>query len=208
MLADPAQRATILAALENNVSQSLTLTEVEPGIYRATYDNANVEGFYKVTFNVDAETVKNGRFMRIHKGGRYIPVVPDQNATLDAVSLDILTPCTHPGGCYAIDVQPKDGAGNLLGPGKAGLFSLPDFDGVLLEPVEDKLNGHYVIKVGYPAGVTERPTINIFGVTITPAVGPASILDKIFDWIKDHPFWLIILLLLLLLLIWWLFFRK
>lgn len=209
MLADPAQRATILAALQNSVSQTLTLTEAEPGIYRANYNNADVEGFYKANFYVDAETVKNGRFTRTRKGGRYIPVMPDKDAILDTIVITTLADCKYPGGCYAITVQPKDATGNLLGPGKAGLFNLVDFDGVLMRPVQDKLDGNYVIKVAYPAGVTERPTINIYGVEITPEVGPGGVLDDIIDWIKHNLLWVIILLLLLLLLlIWWLFFRK
>lgn len=192
MLADPDLRAQLLAALDAGKLQTVTLSESDPGVYRGDFTDTVVEGAYTVNFFVDAEAPDNGRFMRTFKTMYYVSVVPDQDATTDTVATLAIDPCPYPGGCFAIDVQPKDGAGNLLGPGKASLFTLPDFKGVQLEPVADNLNGTYTIKVGYPEGVSGNPTLDIYGVQITPDVIPEPM---------DNYFILLLVLLLLLLVI-------
>ena len=201
MLADPGLRDTLLAALHPSALQTLTLVESSPGKYAATYNDAVAEGVYEINFFVDAETPDNGRFTRTFETGLYVPVVADEAATQASAIVSSLTPCDFSGGCYAIMVQPMDGAGNLLGPGKAPLFSLPDFNGQILKPFADNLDGTYTIKIGYPGAITENPTIDIYGVEITVEVKSESPIDVILDWIRMNPLWVLLLILLLLLLL-------
>jgi len=191
MLDDAGQRAEILAALEATGCDTLTLAEGDPGVYGAQYTDTPVEGVYRVRFSVDADAPGSGRFTRKWTLTRYVPVVSDNAATLDSVTTSDITPCSQPGGCIAVNLKPVDAAGNLLGPGKGTLFSLVEFDGVLLQPVADNLDGSYTLQVGYPAGVTERPVLDIGGTVITlPIPGKGGFFQRF-----GH--WLILLLILL-----------
>ncbi len=193
MLADPDERAVILSALEATGCDTLTLGEGDPGVYGAQYTDTSVEGVYRVRFSVDAQAAGSGRFTRVWTLTRYVSVVSDPEATLDSATSTAITPCSYAGGCFGITLKPVDGAGNLLGPGKETLFSLVDFDGVLLQPVADNLDGSYTISVGYPEGVTERPVLVIDGTTVTlPVPGKGSFLERF-----GH--WLILLLILVIL---------
>jgi hypothetical protein len=204
MLANPAQRDALLEALIAGAAQTVTLTETERGRYTGSLTDTGAEGIYQVRFLVDGETPDNGRFTRTFTLTRYVPVVPDPDATKNTVSVASIPECPLPGGCFAITLKPQDSAGNLLGPGKSPLFSVPG--DVELLNIVDELNGAFTLKVGYPEGVTGNPGIDIYGVEVVPEV-PGAPDGGILEWLKAY-LWLMILLLLLLILILFLIRRK
>lgn len=194
MLGDSASRERVLAALRPTGVDTLVLTEAEPGIYAAQYDRTGAEGAYPVRFLVDAETPDNGPFTRTFVSSEYVPVVVDEDATAPTIDVTELMDCPYPGGCFGVTLRPEDAAGNLIGPGKASLVSLADFDGELLEPVVDNLDGTYTVGIGYPAGVRGQPTIDIYGVQIqAPIPGKGGFLDFL-----PGPWWIWLILLLVI----------
>jgi len=69
-----------------------------------------------------------------------------------------------------------DAAGNLLGPGKAGLLNVTQDFGKVLEPISDQLDGSYKVKIGYtsrryPAGFQKKPVNGIRGVKVPVSLG-------------------------------------
>jgi hypothetical protein len=173
MLDDPQLRHALLAATQASLEQTLTLVESQPGEYTATYNNARVEGVYEINFFIDAETPGNGRFTRTFETGHYVPVVVDPAVTQGSLIITPLTPCGVAGGCFGITLRPADRAGNLLGPGKETLITLPNFEGQL-DSIADNLDGTYTINISYPNAPTKDPVIDIFGVEVTVDIVPGD----------------------------------
>jgi hypothetical protein len=191
MLADPAERATLLKALEQGAEQGIPLTETSPGVYTAAFPATLAEGIYKLGFRVTATAPGNGAFTRMYDTDFYVPVVPDPKASIATLSTTtITTGCTSRGGCVAFTLKPTDAKGNLVGPGKASIFGLTKFNGQLLEPVKDNLDGTYTIAVGYPTRDTKPPVIQIGGTAI-PLPDRNGSLRGLLKW-----WWVLVLVLL------------
>jgi len=176
MLADPVLRESILAALEPSVGTELILKEFKPGLYAADYTDTRVSGVYSVRFYVEGKSAGNGIFTRTFSSDRSVEVVVDEKATLDTVRVAPIPSCTLVGGCNAITLTPVDAAGNLLGPGKAGLINVTKDFGKVLGPISDQLDGSYKVKIGYtsrryPAGFQKKLVIDIRGVKVPVSLG-------------------------------------
>ena len=156
MLADPNLRFSLLDALEPRIEKELILTESTPGLYKASYHATHVSGMYSVRFNVKGHSPDNGSFTRTFSTARSVEVITDEEATGQTIKVSPITPCGLAGGCYAITLTPLDAAGNLLGPGKRGLITVPKFPGRMLKPISDELDGRYTIRVGYLKPETEK----------------------------------------------------
>src|SRR2546422_7326542 len=168
MLIDPGLRPTLLAALNASPTPTVTLSEVQPGVYEANYTATDQEGIYPVTFLADFQTPGNGRVTRTFTVSYYVPVVPNAEASLSGAVVQAIAPCSQPGGCYTITFTPADARGNLAWPGKAPLIYIASANGVNLG-LEDFGDGSYKMRVGSlgPPGVP--PVINYGNVSINTA---------------------------------------
>lgn len=178
MLRDKTLRDRLLAALLNADVQVLPLIEEEPGIYRAKYTDTVAEGAYGLELLVDGKTAENGRFTRTFTFTPYVPVFPDAESTWATATVkSIPCPPATAGGkplkvCFEITLTPIDRARNLLGPGKATLFSIPPKTGQMLAPVVDHLDGSYTLKIGFPKG--GMPPVIAIGGNPLPQSGKAA----------------------------------
>jgi len=207
MLADPAQRDQLLAALELGAEQGIALAETAPGVYTAEFPATLVEGNYRVGFRIDGEAADNGAFTRVYDTDRYVQVRPDPAATAATLTHSPAATCApgFAGGCVQITLRPVDAAGNLVGPGKSASFHAVPFDGEIVGPVTDHLDGSYSIVVGYTSADATPPTLRIDGLPLDlPAVvapgdgaAPASGIWHLW-WL-----WLLLLLLLIAIFLWW-----
>jgi hypothetical protein len=194
MLADPTQRATILNALQEGADTGIVMAESGAGTYVASFSGTLAEGIYKVSFRVSGSSPDNGAFTRVYRTDYYVGVVPDPNATIATASMVTLPACSAPGGCVAITLKPLDAQGNLLGPGKAPIFGVANFNGQLLGPVKDNLDGSYTIEVGYQTAGSTPPIIQIGATSIPLAAVPGA--KGGFNW-----WWILLLIFLLLIVI-------
>ena len=199
MLADPADRARLLAALELGAEQGIPLTESSPGVYTGSFPATLVEGIYRVTYRVQGTTTANAAFTRVFKTDRYVPVQPDDAATASTMQIAPAVPCDprFAGGCKQLTIRPVDAAGNLVGPGKATSFAVAG-GAEIVGPIQDRLDGTYVVVVGYPQGGVNAPPMTIGGLTLNlpQAAGPTG--GGTTKWI----WWILLILLIIVLLIW------
>ena len=180
MLQDPNYRPEILAALQANKVEKVTLTESSPGVYTGFYKDTVVDGVYAIDFLVEAESPINGPLTRTFGQTYYVPMAPDPEITAKNLRVSPLSRCSqkYVGGCFSVSIRPMNQKEDLLGPGKEKLFSLPDFRGNILAPFTDqKLNGVYTANVGFPEGVSGLELIDIGGVKI-PIDVPAKQSNK------------------------------
>ena len=153
MLKDPNHREALLATLLHGNLEVVKLHEAEPGVYRAKYTDTVAEGAYALEFLVDGETAENGRITRTFTFTRYVPVVPDPEATWSTAEIrevDCPRPprgISYPAGCFELRLTPIDRSKNLLGPGKTNLFSVPERAGWMLAPARDHLDGSYTVRL-------------------------------------------------------------
>ena len=166
MLADPAERAKLLAALELGAEQGIPLTETSAGVYSASFPATLREGIYRVSFRVAGSSAANGDFTRLFNTDFYVPVMPDPVATANTLVRTAVSPCRFAGGCFSLTLKPVDGAGNLVGPGKAALIFAPAFNGQFTGATVDNLDGSYTASVGYNAEGAKPPVITVGGVAV------------------------------------------
>lgn len=208
MLADPAQRAAILAALELGAEQGIALSETSPGVYSANFPATVAEGIYRVSFRVEGTSAGNGAFTRVFDTDRYVPVQPDDAATARTMQITPFTPCDprFAGGCKQITLKPVDAAGNLVGPGKAPGMAFFGTGAELVGTVEDRLDGSYTLVVGHVQASGTTPPLSVAGVTLNlpPAAGPGSAgASPLMRW-----WWVLLLILLVLIVVAWLMKRR
>ena len=209
MLADPAQRDKILAALELGAEKGIELKETSPGVYSAEYPATLAEGAYHVSFRIDSKSPDNGIFTRIRNTDHYVAVQPDDAATAKTIVHAPARPCpsTFAGGCIQVTLKPVDAKGNLVGPGKATSFNTKPFDGGLVGPVVDNLDGSYTLVIGYNKKGLAPPVLDIGGLVLNlpDSVGTGGKGDG--KLTGDKPIWqqwwvwLIALLVLLILIL-------
>lgn len=210
MLADPAQRAQILAALELGAEQGIPLAETAPGVYSASFPATVVEGIYRVSFRVAGNNAANGDFTRIFNTDRYVAVQPDDAATARTMTVSKFTPCDarFAGGCLQIRLRPVDAAGNFVGPGKGtAIAPRAPFAGEVIGSVVDLLDGAYTLVLGYTASSATAPVLSVGGLPLNlPASasprGSTAASGGILRW-----WWLLLLLLLALIVVAWLRWR-
>ncbi len=208
MLADPAERAKILAALELGAEQGVPLAETSPGVYAASFPATVAEGMYRVSFRVEGTSAGNAAFTRVFDTDRYVPVQPDDAASARTMQIAPFLPCDarYAGGCKQITLKPVDTAGNLVGPGKAPGMIFTGAGAEVLGTAEDRLDGSYVLRVGHVQATGTTPPLLIAGVTLNlpPAAGPGSGGTSLLArW-----GWMLLLILLALLLLVWLMKRR
>ena len=204
MLADPVERAKLLAALALGAGTGIPLAETSPGVYSAPFPATLSEGVYRVSFRVAGSSAGNGDFMRLYNTDHYVPVMPDPAATAKSLVRTALPPCRFAGGCFTLTLKPVDGAGNLVGPGKVGIIFAPPFNGEFTSPTVDNLDGTYTASVGYNAEGAKPPVITVGGVGITlpdSAGANPSLWQRLlaYGW-----WWLLLLMLIAIVLILWL----
>jgi hypothetical protein len=201
MLADPAQRAQLLAALELGAEQGIPLTESSPGVYTGTFPATLAEGIYRVTYRVEATSAGNAAFTRVFMTDRYVPVQPDDAATAKTMQIAPAIPCDPKfgGGCKRITMRPVDAAGNFVGPGKATSFAVGG-GAEIVGTIDDQLDGTYSLVIGYLQPGTTAPPVSIGGLTLNlpQAAGPDA---GGFVW---RWWWIILLILLVILFVIWL----
>ncbi len=209
MLANPAERAAVLAALQFGAEQGIALAETAPGVYSADFPATIAEGVYRVSFRVDATSAGNGAFMRVFGTDRYVPVQPDDAATAATMVVSVFKDCpaAFTGGCKAITFRPVDKAGNLVGPGKASSIVFAGNGSQVIGQVDDALDGSYSLVVGHTqADPTQVPPLSVNGLPLTlpPAAGPgdAGLWGQILQLLLQYWWWLLLLLLLILLALW------
>jgi hypothetical protein len=204
MLADPAERAKLLAALELGAEQGIPLTESSPGVYTGNFPATVVEGVYRVSFRVAGTATGNADFTRVFNTDRYVPVKPDDAATVATMQIAVASPCDprFAGGCKQITLRPVDAAGNLVGPGKGPSFGVGPGAEIVGE-IDDRLDGSYSLVIGYLQPGTTAPPLGIGGLTLNlpSAAGPTSG-GGIWRW------WWILLIVVVLLVVIWLVVRR
>lgn len=204
MLADPAERERLLAALELGAEQGIALQETSPGVYTGEFPATLAEGIYRVGFRIDGSSPDNGTFTRHFNTDRYVAVQPDEAATAQTLTVSPAANCApnFAGGCMQITLRPADAQGNLVGPGKATSFWSRPFDGEIVGAVTDHLDGRYSLIVGYTSSSASAPILEIGGL---PLGLPASVAPGGGEpgWLNAWWFWLLLLLLLVILVIWW-----
>ena len=195
MRGDPALAAQLAAALGQGAAQTVTLTEVDPGLYTGDFSATGAEGVYQVRFEVDGETTGNGAFARVWTTDRYVAVVPDRSATvMDAQAYG----CDLPGQCFILTLKPADLAGNLVGPGKTTLIAANDFGGTVLSDITDNLDGTYTIRVGYGDDDRQPPVVDVDGAKIPfPPVDSWTGARSGWDLAYGPNWWMILLAILL-----------
>jgi hypothetical protein len=208
MLANPAERAAILAALQFGAEQGIPLAETSPGVYAADFPATTAEGVYRVTFRVGATSAGNGAFERVFSTDRYVPVQPDDAATAATMTIAAATSCADRfvGGCKQVTFRPVDQAGNLVGPGKASSIFFGGAGSEVVGEVQDTLDGRYTLVVGHlqkDAGQVPPLVVNGVALNLPPAAGPGGaggvvdiLLELLLGW------WWLLLLLLIALVIW------
>ncbi len=199
MLADPTERARILAALDLGAEQGIPLTETGPGVYTGTFPATVVEGVYRVSFRVEGTSAGNAAFTRVFSTDRYVPVQPDDAATAKTMQIAAFMPCDarFAGGCKQLTLRPVDAAGNFVGPGKAASFGFTGSGAEVVGTIEDRLDGSYTLVVGYVERGVAAPPFAIGGLTLNlpPEAGP----DRSAPWWWR---WWWLLLILLALVVW------
>ncbi|PTS74485.1 hypothetical protein DBR17_17045 [Sphingomonas sp. HMWF008] len=154
------ERGDILAATAFNGALKVPLSETSPGRYEAMLP-AKFEGVYRVTFMVDGAAPANGPFQRTYSTDRYVPVAIDATRTAATVSISASNACRL-NRCYSVGIRPLDQLGNLMGPGKAALFSVDPRLGRVTSAA-DKLDGSYVLQVELGRKATALPDLRIAG---------------------------------------------
>jgi hypothetical protein len=199
MLADPTERAKLLAALELGAEQGIPLTESSPGVYTGNFPATVVEGIYRVSFRVNGTTTGNAAFTRVFTSDRYVPVQPDPAATAQTMKIDNVGACDprFTGGCKQITLRPVDAAGNLVGPGKASSFVVGS-GAEVVGTIADRLDGSYVMVVGYlqPGATTTPLTIGGLALNLPVAAQP----DRGLPW----WWWIVLLIIIVLIVVIWL----
>jgi len=117
---------------EENPDQ-IVLSEVEPGIYRGSYQ-AGVSGHYNFVFGVTAAGPKTSRFMRQAIRTVYVRAIPEVSASEVRTSIA--------GGLLTIGFTPRTRAGDRMGPGWANYFWFTTADGGAFKG-QDNLDGSY-----------------------------------------------------------------
>jgi hypothetical protein len=204
MLEDPAQRDDLLAALALGAEQGIPLAESSPGVYTASFPATLAEGIYRVSFRVEGNTARNGDFTRVYNTDHYVQVRADAAATAQTLAHSPATSCPSGfgGGCVQLTIKPVDALGNLLGPGKTSGFSAQAFDGEIVGPVQDNLDGSYSLVIGYASADATAPTLQVDGqpIALPPAVGPDG--RGMAGWPGLWWFWLLVILVLIFIVIW------
>ena len=175
----------------------------------AEYPATLAEGAYHVSFRIDSKSPDNGIFTRIRNTDHYVAVQPDDAATAKTIVHAPARPCpsTFAGGCIQVTLKPVDAKGNLVGPGKATSFNTKPFDGGLVGPVVDNLDGSYTLVIGYNKKGLAPPVLDIGGLVLNlpDSVGTGGKGDGKLN--GDKPIWqqwwvwLIALLVLLILIL-------
>lgn len=186
MLADPAQRDKLLAALELGAEQGIELKETSPGVYAGEFPSTLAEGVYQVSFRIDSESGDNGAFTRVYNTDHYVQVQPDDEATAKTLRVDParLCPAEYVGGCVRVTLRPVDAKNNLVGPGKAGSFGVKPFEGAIVGDVTDNLDGSYSLVIGYNKKGVAAPTLLIDGLVLNlpPQASPSGPRPGLKDW--------------------------
>jgi hypothetical protein len=198
MLADPAQRDKLLAALELGAEQGIPLTETSPGEYAGEFPATLAEGVYHVVFRTDSTSPDNGGFTRVHSTDFYVPVQPDNAATAATLTQTAASTCPpiYRGGCVQITLRPVDAKGNLLGPGKAAGIWTTANQSDIVGSVIDNLDGSYSLVVGHKKSGAKLPVLSIGGASLDLSSPGKLTNHNAYSWLYKWWFWLILLVLL------------
>ena len=182
------QRAMITAAQDEKIWQALqpatdrlTLAASEPGVYGAAFTETSVPGTYRVTFEIAAPDRQGGTLRRSHTVSTTLAVGP---AVFEASGLTLRRLAeTDRGREVALQLAPRDGFGNYLGPDQGDSISLKVPSGTQLGRVQDLGNGTYRLPLVVPAEEDPSVTISISGRELFS--GPVSALEPMAE---ERPF--------------------
>lgn len=141
-----------------HASNSITLIESEPGVYRAELPASRTlaAGTYVVNFNVEGHGIVNGNFERTQRFSRYLRLKPEIGNTNVIV--------TSQAGVFHVTFTPRDRNNFRLGPGWSDYTNVIASAGTVGRLV-DNLDGSYTTTI---EGATAEPriTITVRGETI------------------------------------------
>lgn len=138
----------------------VVLSEVTPGIYRATLPASRTAaaGSYELDFRVAGAGVANEAFRRSQRFSRYLRIKPAPETTEIRAELlergDLVL--------YRVIAVPRDIGGRRLGPGWANYLHVSASPGSAGDPV-DRLDGSYSVEVRAPAGTDPEVRVEVFG---------------------------------------------
>lgn len=141
-------------------SEEVVLSEVTPGIYRATVpaSRTSAAGSYEFDFRVGGAGVANEAFRRTQRFSRYLRIKPAPEATEIRAELlergDLWT--------YRVIAVPRDAGRRRLGPGWAAYVRASVTPGSAGDAV-DRLDGSYGFEVRAPAGTDPEVLVEVLG---------------------------------------------
>jgi len=119
----------------------IPLVGVGNGRYEGTFDGTRVGGQYRIRIDFDWTDPRTDRIRRIHIAERQVPVAPTANGTVVEVQREPRSSTA------VILVTPRDGFGNMAGPGLEGLFNVSGQRATVGRPADFELSGTYRIEV-------------------------------------------------------------
>jgi hypothetical protein len=168
------------------------------GVYTLAFGGTGLEGTRNFVFHVRGRTTDGIDFTRTRRLSRYVGIVPDANATDQAIQSAGTINTLRVANVFFL---PRDRLGNYLGPGFAGDFEVRSIGGELVGAVSDLENGYYRQTVRYSArGPEPIVTVAMPGTTFKKIIDfhPRPLISRIaLKWLC-----LVIIAILLLLLLW------
>lgn len=153
LLLDPEFRERI-----QPIEDRIVLRQTRPGIFEATYPRTDVPGVYTVAFLLEGKSETVGTFRRTELVSEALevgPIDPDRSEIQVRVGSRGRDQQT-----VDIRLRPADKRGNLLGPDYGDRIEVR-VGKVLVERLEDRLDGSYAARVPIPAGTDPVVTIRI-----------------------------------------------
>jgi hypothetical protein len=155
-----------LTLLDNGNLAANTDTTAHDGIYSGAFNDTPNEGYYYFTVRVWAKSAMSGDLQRTYQIARFVRSKPDSGKTV----FKLLSYDTQANGTVLAKLQaiPHDSLGNFLGPGYEKDMQIKSSDGIVENPLDDKLDGSYEIMYRLPSASSNPSfTIQIIGATVT-----------------------------------------
>ncbi len=182
------------------VADTVTLQDLGDGIYGGVFTATEVPGPYRVSVKIEGEDPHLGTYRReatataLVLAGRPDVDMSDISVTQTTVQNGVRT--------VEVNVTPRDGLGNFLGPDYGARFRVVVAGQPTVQPVADGLDGSYVLRLAVSEEDDPRVSISIQDVSLFE--GPFSGLSQLAEK-RQIVLWLLLLFLLLVVLAWFIF---